>query len=105
MRADEALYQIGVSLAEFLEKKVSADRALEKIDHIVNEHSVSEAQILHDMLITMVHNTPGRIVSVAPETHLQEGRGDTYENHEMRFRMQDGVVEAFCQSCLIPKEA
>jgi hypothetical protein len=61
--------------------------------------AVDEAQVLHDMFMTMVHNTPGRVVSIAPEKRMQEGAGDDYSHHELRWRIKDEVVEAFCMTC------
>jgi hypothetical protein len=69
-----------------------------------DDGTVSEALILHDMFITMVHNTPGRIVSVSSATNFLDEQGRDYEDHELRFRTKDDVVEAFCHTCLVPKE-
>lgn len=66
---------------------------------------VSEALILHDLFITMVHNTPGRIVSISQIDNFKDDKGQEYETHELRFRTKDEVVEAFCHTCLVPQEA
>jgi hypothetical protein len=73
-------------------------------EHEEDDGTISEALILHDMFTTMVHNTPGRIVSVSGVNAFLDEQGRDYEDHELRFRMKDDVVEAFCHTCLVPTE-
>ena len=57
--------------------------------------NVDEAKILHDMFVVMVHQMPDRVATIS---HGKRFYAD-WEGHELRFRIRDGVVEAFCFSC------
>jgi hypothetical protein len=61
---------------------------------------MSETDILRLSLSTLVHTTPDKVVALwnvenpNPETHLGEDH-----TSELRFRLKDGVVEAYCDVC------
>lgn len=61
----------------------------------------TELDVLRDMFQTLVHVTPGAVVTIAPADEFKEMRGDEYDGpqHETHFRTRDEVVEAFCKTC------
>lgn len=62
------------------------------------EH-VSEAQVLDDMFVTMVHQMPDRVVTIASKEVFMSAEGNAYDKHQLRFRIRGDVVEAFCFTC------